>query len=502
MLSERQLQGLLKIFEDRSRALTTAYLTKMGDHLRTIGQLMPSDVNRLVELKRMGANVEWVKGEIAKAMGAAARDVENVLYQVAEHDYRVASRFYAEGRQIPIKQNPALMRILRAQAKQTAGEMTNLARTTVVSGAYKDAVSEAIQAAQSGVGDYNSAIRRAVKATAGEGLRVEYESGHARRLDTAVRMNVLDGVRQLNQDVARQTGKEFGADGVELSAHALCAEDHLPYQGLQFTNRQYAEIQATLDRPIGQWNCKHFAFPILFGVSRPAYTQAQLDDFKRNSEARITIDGRTMTRYEWSQEQRRIETAIRQRKDVAIMAKASGDDMLRREAQAAINQYQNGYRRISEQAGLYERFDKTRVAGFRAVNTNAGLKSPVKRDMIDPKKRDDEIRALIRSDATNKKINAGHQDKHLIYSDHYVEGRSYVYGVVDHAQAIVDKYHGTGEPRFSRTGKWSNREVITADHDIGVEVDKNTGVKTSTNRATIHYGKRGAHVVPARRQGP
>lgn len=369
MLSERQLQALLKIFEERARTLTTAYLTKMGEHLRAIGRLTPSDVNRLIELKRMGANVDWIKGEISKAMGAAERDVEGVLYRVAEHDYRFAAKYYGEGRQVPIKQNKALMRILRAQVRQTAGEMSNLAQTTVVSDAYKDVVSEAIQAAQSGIGDYNSAIRRAVTEAGREGLRVEYESGHHRRLDSAARMNVLDGIRQLNQDVARQTGKEFGADGVELSAHALCAEDHLPYQGLQFTNRQFEQIQALLPRPIGQWNCKHFAFPILYGVSKPAYTQEQLDAFKRNSEERITIDGRAMTRYEWSQEQRRIETAIRRCKDTANLAKASGDDVLRRNMQAAINQRQNEYRRISEQAGLNERFDKTRVEGFKAVKT-------------------------------------------------------------------------------------------------------------------------------------
>ena len=368
MLSERQLQAILQVFEARTRALATAHLKQMGEHLKEIGRLTPSDVHRLAELKRMSTNVDFIKREIAKAMGAAARDVEQALYRVAESDYRFASKYYGEARQVPLEKNAALLRILRVQAQQTQGTLTNLSRTTVVSDAYKDAVSEAVQAAQIGVSDYNSTIRRAVKATAAEGLRVvEYESGHTRRLDSAVRMNVLDGVRQINQDVMRQTGKEFGADGVELSAHALCAEDHLAYQGLQYTNRQYAQIQATLDRPIGQWNCKHFAFPILWGASKPAHTDAQLDAYKRNSEERIAIDGVIKTRYEWTQEQRRIEAAIRQSKDTAVLAKASGDDLLRREEQARINQLQNNYRRISERAGLNERFDKTRVDGFRAV---------------------------------------------------------------------------------------------------------------------------------------
>lgn len=367
MLSERQLEAVLKVFEQRTQALTDTYLRKVGEHIKDIGQMTPADVNRLVELKRMGANVDRMKTEIAQAMGVAAKDVEKVFYTIAETDYRFAAKFYGEGRQIPIKQNLALKRILQAQLKQTADELINLSNTTVLSGAYKSAVDKAVQAVQSGMTDYNAAIRRTIKDAACEGLRVHYASGYERRLDSAVRMNVLDGARQLNQDVARQTGKEFGADGVELSAHALCAEDHLPYQGKQFSNKDYESLQAMLERPIGQWNCKHFAFPILLGISRPAYTDEELMLYRINSEQPITIGDVTKSRYEWSQEQRRLETAVRRQKDVANMAKASGDDVLRRNAQANINALQKQYEKVSNAAGLYEQRDKMSVAGFRRV---------------------------------------------------------------------------------------------------------------------------------------
>ena len=93
---------------------------------------------------------------------------------------------------------------------------------------YRDAVDVAITSVQAGVTDYNSAIRRTMKTAAQDGLRVKYpNSGLTRRLDSAVRQNVLDGVRAVNNDVLRQLGNEYGADGVEISAHALCATDHL-----------------------------------------------------------------------------------------------------------------------------------------------------------------------------------------------------------------------------------------------------------------------------------
>jgi hypothetical protein len=195
-------------------------------------------------------------------------------------------------------------------------------------------------------------------------------------VDTAVRMNVLDAMRRLNQRVRMEVGEAFGANGVEIDAHMLCAEDHLPYQGGQYSNEEFQQIQDGLQRPFGEWNCRHSWFPIIMGITPPTYTQEELDDFKTVSREEITIDGRTKSRYEWTQEQRRIETAIRYQKDIAIMAKASGDMVARRECAAMIRELEKQYSKITEAAGLDERRDKMRVSGFYAVKPADALKNP------------------------------------------------------------------------------------------------------------------------------
>ena len=229
----------------------------------------------------MNYNMEQIKRQIAAAVNAPLSEVEKVFQQVAESDLRFASKVFGADHTPAIKDNPALERILKAQAKITKQALANLSQTTIMSDGYKNAVDVAVQTAQAGVSDYNSAIRRAMKAAARDGLRVQYpNSGLTRRLDSAVRMNVLDGIRAINQDVMRQVGKEFGADGVEISAHALCAEDHLPYQGQQMSNKEFDRLQNTiLDRPFGMWNCRHSWHPILMGISSPAYTPEELADF-------------------------------------------------------------------------------------------------------------------------------------------------------------------------------------------------------------------------------
>ena len=184
-------------------------------------------------------------------------------------------------------------------------------------------------------------------------------------------MNVLDGVRHLNQSIMEEVGRQFGANGVEIDAHMLCAEDHLPYQGQQFTNEEFEQIQDSLDRPFGEWNCRHTWAPIIVGISPRAYTDEDIEKFARYSTEEVEIDGRTMTRYEWSRVMRRMETAIREKKDTATLAAAAGDSALRRECQGSINAMVKAYEQLSDWTGLGPDFRRTYVAGFRDVSEKA-----------------------------------------------------------------------------------------------------------------------------------
>lgn len=380
MFTDKQLDQLLEIFLQRVQSVNEEYLIRMGEQIKDIGELIPSAVNRLVQFKRMNANLDAVKREIARLAEISAEDMEKVLIKAMETDARFVARTFGNEYKPSILENPMLVQILWAQLNVTLGEFANLSRTTISSEAYKSAVDKAISAAQSGVEDYNKAVRRALTEAAEAGirtqightgaheLRVGYGGKYTRRLDSAVRMNVLDGIRSLSNDVLWQLGEEFGADGVEISAHATCAEDHLPYQGRQYSLAAFEALQEKLDRPFGLWNCRHSMHPILLGVSEPAYSEEELEDFKRRSTEKITIDGVTKTRYQWTQEQRKIETAVRRQKDVAICAKASGDTKLRRRANDTINALYERYEKISEQAGLSKSFVRLRVDGYKPMS--------------------------------------------------------------------------------------------------------------------------------------
>ncbi len=97
----------------------------------------------------------------------------------------------------------------------------------------------------------------------------------------------------------------------KLSAHAPCAPDHLPYQGLQYSKAEYEDLQASLTRPIGEWNCRHVAYPIVLGVSGTANSKEELAEMERYSNEKIEIDGHEYTRYECTQLQRKLDMEMR-----------------------------------------------------------------------------------------------------------------------------------------------------------------------------------------------
>lgn len=352
-MTDSQIDALIEIFQARMQKVADEYLKRMGQQVREIGEIIPSDQTRLVQMKKLDANIAYIQREIAYAADASIEDVAHIFEAIAQENARFAEAYFGAGVSMD-----TLMQSVRAQLEVTAGEMANLSRTTVESREYRDVIDRGIQAAQAGVEDYRSAMRRALREASAEGLRVKFASGLTRRLDSAVRMNVLDGIHALNQANMDAIGSAFGADGVEISAHPMCAEDHLPYQGKQYSNAEFAELQDSLPRPIGMWNCRHIAYPILLGISPPAHSAQELEEYRSGSTEQIEIDGATHSRYEWTQVQRAIETAVRYKQDEITLAKAAGDDVLVRDARRKIRELDSYYSKISEAAGTPKRRER------------------------------------------------------------------------------------------------------------------------------------------------
>lgn len=230
--------------------------------------------------------------------------------------------------------------------------------------AYVALINDAATAIAQGRESYASAIDRTVRTLARTGVRVRYPSGATRELYSAVSMNVMDAYRSAMHEARMEVGRAAGCDGVEISAHGMCAEDHLPYQGQQYSDKDFEKIQESLKRPIGQgYNCRHIIYPIILGVSKPAHSASALDEYARRSRRTVTVGGRDMTAYEFSQRQRSEETAIRKLRAERLLMQEAGQSTA--ETDAAIDRMLEVYRAESSQAGVETRYERTRAYTMR-----------------------------------------------------------------------------------------------------------------------------------------
>ena len=378
MLTDEQIAEALDLIDSRYQKVVQKYLRKVGQTVLKIGKLNRSSVNLLIQLRRMGVDVQTIERELRKVTQLTKQDIRTLYEKAAEEAHTYAQfEYVAKGIEPSAPRWEALVESLW---QQSAGVMDNLSGTTVVSESYHEVVDEAVQAVTMGVTDYNSAIRDHLKKVGRAGLQVQYASGHRRRLDTAIRQSVLDGVRQVQQKAQELIGEEIGADGVDITAHPNSAPDHEPVQGRRFDLENFRKMQAGqgfsdvdgrqyegFRRPITQWRCRHLVYYILIGISRRMYTDDQLKRWEEDNHKGVIINGRKFTNYEATQLMRRLETEIRREKDTAILAKESGDSVLRRECQANITRLTKEYKAVAEAVKLKPRFEKTRVEGFKPV---------------------------------------------------------------------------------------------------------------------------------------
>lgn len=374
MISEADLTDYAYIVSARFDAINTHYIKLMAKQIKEIGKLSPSNLFRLQQMSKMQQNIDSIEYMLAQETGKTLDELDKVLELSGLSVYKDAYELYvAHNRiQIPFRQNQNMLNYIRSVQSLTHNTFMNMSNTTVIFEPYRNLVDVAIDAVTNGIDSYNNIIRKQLTDStlrsnlrnADEGLRVTYASGLTRRLDSAVRMNVLEGVRQVNNGIREKTGEEFGADGVEVSAHALCARDHIDIQGKQFTKKEFELRNEELRRHISTCNCKHYTFPIILGVSKPTYTKEELKQYKANSEKPVNINGREMTKYQATQAQRNMETAIRKEKDKYIFADTMGDTEMAEKIKNNINQLQSQYNSISQQAGLSPKMDRTYVPGY------------------------------------------------------------------------------------------------------------------------------------------
>jgi hypothetical protein len=391
MKDDKKLELLLERFYNRFNQYNTKVLEKMGEAIKKFDGVSPTVAHQIAQELKYGTDIDDLMAELSKLSGKSIKDIREVFDLVAEENVAFAE-VYAKAKNmefVDYKDNDQLKRLVKTIAGETNATFKNISNAKAIGfvlkdtngnkmfknlrDTYIDLIDEAVFNVEVGVKDYQSAMRGVIKQLADSGVKIHeekvgYPSGYNRRIDSSVRQNVLTGVRQLNLEVQKMVGREFGSNGVEISAHSPCAEDHLFLQGKQYSNAEFKKLNASLERPIGQYNCRHFVFSIILGVNQPSYSKKMLNEMKKESQEIVEFEGKKYTKYEATQVQRKLETAIRREKDRQIISRASGDKDGVSIAQKNITTLTNKYKEFSKSVGLDTYKNRLSVANYRRIN--------------------------------------------------------------------------------------------------------------------------------------
>lgn len=401
MLNNEQEEKLVQMLIDRIEALNEDILTIIGTRIKEIGNMTPTQIHQIQQMLMYNTDIDRIVQKLAEVTNMNVNDIYSMFEYSAKTNQGFAKQFYkARGIEyIPYSQNKALKEQIKAIAKITMKEYANISRTSAVgytakdlkgnivfkdiSSVYKDTIDKAILNINQGKTTYQQEMRKTIKEIGGSGLKtIDYESGRTMRLDSAIRMNVLDGLRNLNNQLQEQFGEEFDSDGVEISVHANPAPDHADIQGHQFSDEEFDKMQNSLpfkdikgrqyeaiERHISEWNCYHRPFRIVLGISKSLYTDKQLQEINRKNKDGFELDGKHYSNYEGTQLQRLLEKEIRKQKDIQILAKSSGDKDLTLQSQTKITQLTTKYKQLCNVSGLPNQL-KTRasVVGYKRIN--------------------------------------------------------------------------------------------------------------------------------------
>lgn len=402
MIDERIIDKLVERLVNRIEEGNTYVLMKIGESIKKVGGLTPTNAIKLQNILKYGGNYDKIVEKLSKITELNVKDIYEIFEEVAKSDYEFAKQFYDYRgvKYIPYEENYVLQNEVKALANITANEYVNFSNTLAfskrvngkivysdIARTYQDVIDRAVLSVSQGKTTFNDEMYRVIKELSNSGIKtVDYASGRSVRLDSSVRQHLKGALRNLHNETQSIFGKEFGSDGVEVSVHLNPAPDHEQVQGRQFSKEEFEKFQNNQDsvdysgkvfskdfeghdrRSISEYNCYHYIFDIILGVNKPQYSDEELQEIIDNNNDGFELDGVHYSNYEGTQLQRKLETEIRKQKDLQIMAKASGVKDLVEESQKKISQLNKKYKELSVVSGLPTKLDRMRVSGYKRIN--------------------------------------------------------------------------------------------------------------------------------------
>lgn len=377
-------------------SLQMSIMTEIVRMLLEAAEIIPSTGYKMSRLYDLGTSKKRIKDIVARTLNLSDKEVENIFTNITESGYNEAeSAFIEQGKEfIPYSENEPLQQFVRAVQEQTQNECKNITQSmgfakrqpdgslgfTPVADYYQETLDKAVTEIASGASDYNTVLEKTVTEMTNSGLRtVDYASGHSNRVTVAARRAVSTGLNQVVGKINEENAEKLGTNYFEVSWHSGARPSHQVWQGRVYSKEELESVcgLGTVTGLCGA-NCYHSYSPFTPGITPRTYTDEQLDKMNAEENKPVEYNGKTYTKYEATQRQRRLETAMRaQRQKIKLLEDGGADEQAIINARARYVKTSDEYVNFSKSVGLSQQWDRVTVGS----NTVKGITKPKKAEM-------------------------------------------------------------------------------------------------------------------------
>lgn len=292
-------------------------IEEIATRIAKVGYANTVALNDIQIAQEMGVLYQDIITLVAKYNNSTYEEVAKIFEEAGAKTLKFDDKIYKEAglNPLPINQSPGMVQLLNATIEKTAGNLQNLVMTTAIATQtqFYNAMNKAYMEVSTGVKSYTQSIIDTIKDISSQGAVITYPSGRKMSLESAVRMNIVTGVNQTCGKLQGLRANELGWDLMELTAHSGARPSHAEWQG-KVVSRSGQKGYLSLD-DIGYGkatgfkgvNCRHDWYPY-YKSSIKTYTNEQLKEWEQE---KLEYNGKRMSKYDATQEQRKIERVIR-----------------------------------------------------------------------------------------------------------------------------------------------------------------------------------------------
>lgn len=369
--------------------LTPEYLDSLPEPVLELFRQVEEDIledmaRRISKMGAVTATADWqrwrleqiqltrsdITAQLSKLTGLTQQELRRLFQEAAAQAIQADNEIYRAVGLSPGSPNdsPELLQLLNSGMQQTSGTFQNLTRTTANTATqqFERVLDRAWLQVSSGAFNYQSAIRTAIKSLASAGMQaIQYPTGHIDTLEVAVRRAVLTGVGKTTGEICLAHAEEMGCDLMEITAHPGARPSHMEWQGkiVSLSGRKGYLSKSDIGYGTGDgfkgWNCRHDWFPYFEGLSESAYPREKLREYENQT---VTYNGKTLSYYDATQQQRYIERQIRRWKREYQMMDAAGQDTT--QASMKLAQWRAAEKDFCKQTGIDRDGFRSQVEGF------------------------------------------------------------------------------------------------------------------------------------------